>query len=192
MRFKLIKMLERAIMACIGLLAIVYGVVSLQYLHNPMQPSFTNHKQVKVLYTKMWAASGEDSKYVPLIINSSKVVNAYSNIDKITLTQGMLDDLQTEDELAYIIGHEISHVVLGHLSVAPSFESGSVDALAANEAQEAQADKYSAFLVIKIGKNICIAREYRRRRLSNGDHLLGEHPSNAYRYNQLNVNCGSF
>lgn len=53
------------------------------------------------------------NKRVPVFVASSKVVNAFSNSsDKsITIFKGILPYIDNDDELAYIISHEIAHSI---------------------------------------------------------------------------------
>jgi hypothetical protein len=44
----------------------------------------------------------------------SKQVNAFANGDYVTITTAMLDFVRSDDELALILGHELSHNILHH------------------------------------------------------------------------------
>ncbi len=48
-------------------------------------------------------------------LSSSAAINAYANGQQITVTTGMLDFVETDSELAVIIGHELAHNTLGHI-----------------------------------------------------------------------------
>ncbi len=49
-----------------------------------------------------------------LALTSAKVVNAQANGSNIFVTQAIAKLLASDDELAFVIAHEVAHVVLGH------------------------------------------------------------------------------
>ena len=50
-------------------------------------------------------------KPVTFIFSSDPTINAYAEITgKITVFRGLLDYCETEDELAFVVGHELSHI----------------------------------------------------------------------------------
>lgn len=46
---------------------------------------------------------------------SSSAINAYANGRHITVTTGMMEFTQSDDELALILGHELAHNTMGHI-----------------------------------------------------------------------------
>jgi len=48
-------------------------------------------------------------------LSMSTDVNAYADGQKITITSGMMNFVQSDDELALIIGHELAHNTMGHI-----------------------------------------------------------------------------
>ena len=142
------------------------------------------YDHIQEMYLKLVAATGRYNDVPPLIIVDEPVVNAYASPDKIVLYQGIIDFSKNDDEIALILGHEIAHVLLSHL-----------DKLSAKTTEEQQvlesmADKMGAYYMMRIGYDVCKGREiWKRFELSDGDKLGGSHPSDAYRYNQLNVQC---
>lgn len=52
----------------------------------------------------------------PLIILGDDTVNAYADGNKIYITQGMMDFASNDDELALVIGHELAHNAMRHIS----------------------------------------------------------------------------
>ncbi|MEM7728718.1 MAG: M48 family metallopeptidase [Pseudomonadota bacterium] len=50
-----------------------------------------------------------------LRLRSSPAINAFANGRDITVTSGMIDFAQSDDELALIIGHELAHNTMGHI-----------------------------------------------------------------------------
>lgn len=50
------------------------------------------------------------------LLDDKKVINAWADFEgKVTFTTGMMDFLKTEDEVAVICGHEVSHITAGHI-----------------------------------------------------------------------------
>lgn len=50
-----------------------------------------------------------------LRLSGSNAINAYADGRNITLTSGMMDFVESESELALIIGHELAHNTMGHV-----------------------------------------------------------------------------
>jgi len=50
-----------------------------------------------------------------LRLRSSSAINAYANGRHITVTTGMMDFTQSDEELALILGHELAHNTMGHI-----------------------------------------------------------------------------
>jgi len=48
-------------------------------------------------------------------LSNTSVINAYANGRKITVTTGMLNFVESDDELALIIGHELAHNTMAHI-----------------------------------------------------------------------------
>ena len=70
-------------------------------------------RMVSVLESRH-AVAGFDYKlhYLP----ESEVVNAFTIGGHVYLTQGMMDYIETDDELACVFGHELYHNELGHIN----------------------------------------------------------------------------
>ncbi|HDY69150.1 hypothetical protein LCGC14_1531450 [marine sediment metagenome] len=54
-------------------------------------------------------------KYSVQMVNSD-AVNAFAGAEGVSITTGMLRFCETDKELALVVGHEISHIALGHLT----------------------------------------------------------------------------
>lgn len=52
----------------------------------------------------------------PISVSESDTVNAMADGSQVILTKGMLKFVETDDELALVIGHEIAHNALGHIT----------------------------------------------------------------------------
>lgn len=64
---------------------------------------------------KLITANNVDKK-IKFIVLDKEDANAYANIkDEIAVYKGLLKYVETEDELAYVIGHEMGHVSKSHV-----------------------------------------------------------------------------
>ncbi len=145
------------------------------------------------IYEKIQRATGEAERVPELMIIN--VVNKQGNLvrnafayskDTIIITPSELEfDYANggDDAVAFVLGHEMAHVMLGHVvKLKVTRDESQVD--------EAEADKYGAFLMMRAGYNICKGRENWAAMLKEtGDLLIQDHPALAYRYNQLDVGC---
>ena len=178
-----------------SLLLIITFIVGLSLFPNPFssthitetaknKPITMTESQIRNMYGRLWAVTGEIEKYVPLDIVDNVTVNAEARASGITLYKGLMNYTYSEDELALILAHEIAHVVLMHVDDArPSSEEDTAH-------QEAQADKYGAFLMMKAGYSICDGRGVMLRWFEKfGDGLGQSHPPFSYRFLQLDVQC---
>ena len=164
----------------VGLVLIMGPYVEYKYTHT----NAYKEAHIQQIFQKIRIATGRANEVPPLTIVNQPVINAYATPTGIFIYQGMIDYCQNDDEIAMVLGHEVSHVMLGHL-----------DKLAANSDQEQQvlesmADKMGALYMMRAGYNICTGRAIWNR-LTNqyGESMGGDHPDNAYRYEQLDVQC---
>lgn len=140
--------------------------------------------------------------------------NAYQTEDAmgrpvIVFTIAMLGEIQNADELAFVLGHEASHHILGHLDrqrynaavgaevfgrlagtigtgvpsdVKSAQELGaSIGARTYSKSYELEADGLGAQIVTIAGYNPLHGAEFFLRIPDPGDSFLGSHPSNAER-----------
>lgn len=133
------------------------------------------------IYKRLSLHTGQAT--VPLNIEYSGVVNAWTNGSSITMTTGFLEFIDNNDEIAGILAHEMAHVMLRH--VEPTSPLSTVD-------KEAVADKMSAYLLLRSGYNVCRANELwiKLREVNSGDYADPynyDHPSYSYRYHALNM-----
>jgi len=59
--------------------------------------------------------TGKEICHYPLMVTESDVVNAYADGDYIYITRGMLRFIDTDQELALVIAHELGHNAMGHI-----------------------------------------------------------------------------
>jgi predicted Zn-dependent protease len=59
---------------------------------------------------------GKDACKYPVALVSSDAVNAFADGRGVGITSGMVRFVESDDELALVIGHELAHNTLGHLN----------------------------------------------------------------------------
>lgn len=107
--------------------------------------------RLKNLIKKLVTANNFSAKTVSPILLKSNSVNAYSlgsnsSFSYVYVTKGLIKFVQNDDQLAAVLAHEISHIILGH-HLARTKSSGSKF----NQRQELEADRYSIRLLKKAG-----------------------------------------
>ena len=148
---------------------------------NPAGP--LSKAQIADIYRDVVKASGEVGRAPTLEIVDSPTINAYASDAGIVIFTG-LTDISNANSIALILGHELGHYLLGHTSENISHGPDDVQRM------ELQADKYGAFLAIKAGYDVCDGRVmFKNLTKMFGDDMTMDHPSNAFRYDQLNVSC---
>jgi Zn-dependent protease with chaperone function len=165
---------------------IVFGAVGFILYCIVSNPSVKETAQQRVarIYQQINVQAGAGI-WMPISVNPSPIVNAYNTGSEIVIYQGLIDNCKNDDELALVIGHEIAHSTLSH------FELSDGDPIL-QTALEAQADKMGAYYIMRAGYDVCKAREFWLRSIKeNGDYPGGDHPTLAYRFSELNVNCSA-
>lgn len=133
---------------------------------------------ISEVYNKILRASGS-SPLPPLTVLDSDIINAWTDGKTITITTGMLKIFHNQDELAMVLGHELAHFM-----ARDPFHN---DMKGPN--MEANADKLGAYMMMRAGFNPCKGREI----MATFIKLFGDvatpvsHPSNAYRFDQLDL-----
>lgn len=77
---------------------------------NPYVDKYLDGLLAKIL--KQWDQPID--KEISIMVSSDRNYSAYATPNTIVITQGVLADAESEDELAFIIAHELSHILLGH------------------------------------------------------------------------------
>ena len=143
--------------------------------------------------------------------------NAYQTVDRqgrpiIAFTLALISDAQNEDELAFVMGHEAAHHILGHIGrQQQNAVAGAVifaglatlsggDASAVESAQrlgaqvgarsyskdfELEADSLGTIITKRAGYDPLRGAEFFTRIPDPGDKFLGTHPPNAARINTV-------
>lgn len=114
---------------------------------------------------------------VPSTDINAFVTHHYNNV---YITPAMLRLANTPDQLAYVLGHEIGHVVLGHTTKMRYKD---------NRRNEYLADVFGLYLVQRIGLNPCEARKVwlKYKELAGMDIFTITHPSATQRAEYLNL-----
>jgi predicted Zn-dependent protease len=141
--------------------------------------------RVYEIYRKIIASTGQAQDALPLMIIDLPIVNAYNDGREVVIYRGLLNYIHNEDELAYILGHEVSHSMLRHVYF-KDFQRSTLEIAES----EANADKMGAFYMMKAGFNICVAREIWMRMKNDGGNYQGaDHPDYSYRYDEISIGC---
>ena len=170
-----------------GLAAIAFVAVSLTGISAYQAgnaPYVITQAKVETIYNKIYEASGEPLKYkLPIkYVATDDRLNAYASIRGIFVLKGIDAAVKNDDELAFVISHELSHITLRHVLANPIDKEDS-------RRHEALADKLGAFYVTKAGYNMCNGREFFTHLEELGSKGGGSHPLSKWRYEQLNLGC---
>lgn len=139
--------------------------------------------EIMEIYINLAKVSGQEDIAPPLQIAEKDTINAYTTKDGIVIFRGIIDALDNIDELALVIGHELSHYLLGHVFVDRETPKSKT------RIEELQADKYGAILMMLAGYNLDSGRDMLLvLKDLFGDVMDADHPDNAFRYAQLNIN----
>ncbi len=142
---------------------------------------------VQVIFDKLAMNSGTTS-ILPLVILKSPMVNAWTDGKNITITTGLLDLMNgNDDELALVLGHEMGHVINYDLEhgIMEDVLGFPVD----NRYKEAAADKIGAFIAMRAGFDVCNGKSiFAKFKVAFGDDAgaMG-HPDQAFRLDQLDL-----
>jgi len=117
----------------------------------------------------------------------SRQVNAFASGSYVIMTTAMLDFLRSDDELAVVLGHELSHNILGHPDLLDEQgvpKKGILRAFGKNASRvwktEEEADRFGIRLVWHAGYDVEAAIPFWRRYLGRYDafpQLFRTHPS---------------
>ncbi|MEA1990036.1 MAG: M48 family metalloprotease [Pseudomonadota bacterium] len=100
--------------------------------HYNLYPDLETNAYIRELGHKLASHTGNNRNYSFYIINDSSI-NAFAGPDGVIgIHTGLINATETEDELAAVIAHEISHVTQNHLSRRYEYSStqGSINSIA--------------------------------------------------------------
>ena len=171
--------------------AIVLGLAGLIYIGSVV--AYDKHysreayiKHYQDLYNDIGRQSGQ--VYPPLRISDSMVVNAFATENEVIVTKGMLEFVNNDDELAMVLGHEISHFILKHVFQPNLPGMGPIENMMWDLQKEENADKLGAFLALQAGYDVCNGRQVWLRLHNAGDALENtSHPHHIFRYVNLKM-----
>jgi hypothetical protein len=131
---------------------------------------------------------------IRIVFTNSPMVNAATDGRSVIVMRGLVNLLRRDDELALVVGHELSHNVLGHftrgraLGHDRAFDGGDRRTQASMRAFEREADYVGLYFVALAGYDYQAAIESSNRMSSSnpfGDRTTTTHPSQAERYQLL-------
>lgn len=121
---------------------------------------------------RLWLDAAPFCQFTLSLLRSD-VVNAMSNGRQIVVTTGLMRFVRSDDELAWVLAHEIAHNVMGHapdarLRVMLDTWLGATSGKAASPSPssrslEVQADYVGAYLMARAGYDLEAVREFWRR-----------------------------
>lgn len=173
--------------SAISLLSLIgFGIFGMVYLS---EENSWSTAQVEEVYNKMQKVAGFDTP--PLKIVDDPILNAWTDGESITLTTGILSTLKSEDEIAEVLGHEMAHNILGHVSENKSIsekdyfdfaDDTTLDEALLSQKHEAAADLYGTALMMRAGYDVCQAPNwFKLLRTQSGDTLGSDHPGYGFR-----------
>jgi predicted Zn-dependent protease len=135
-------------------------------------------QQAVIVYKKLLKVMGI-KKEPRLIVTKTKEVNAMSDGYAVYVTTAMLSILQNKDEVAAVLGHELSHHKVKDYFYQPS------------KFRELRADYNGVVYSSKAGYNKCRGLQFMKHMIKifgeEGDD--GAHPTWSYRYKRLAGGC---
>lgn len=132
-------------------------------------------KLVQDMYTRMARFSINNQELRGIYLLPVQEANAYANgFGNMYITTPFLLFMKNPDELAFIIGHEMAHIALGHTKPGNKADSREV---------EYMADVYGLYLMQKAGYNPCNVPAFWKRLYEQGgiDIKTTSHPSHIQR-----------
>lgn len=127
-------------------------------------------QQAQSVWAKLCNTSGH---HVSLCYDDDLNSNAYSNLSGVCINQGLLNDIQNIDQLAMVLGHEMSHTVLKHYLTKQS------------KVNELAADKLGFYYCKKLGYTKCKSFFTLMRTMYGEEGKDGVHPTWTYRLKRL-------
>lgn len=137
------------------------------------------------VYKRLVVNAGEYTLPSSVEVLDTENANAYTNGIDIKITKGLLKMIRNDDQLAMVLAHEMSHMILEDYKIESMSQAR----------KEAHADKLGAFILMRSGFSICKGKNVFKLFLERfGDTAdTGSHPDFAYRLNQLSLpSCGHF
>lgn len=170
------RKLFKGVLVCLLLASTYLLLLEKTYFHTERGLGFNDVIEVS---SKLIPFTGDPERIVAIHLIESDIVNAWADgRSEITITTGLLKTLHSKDELAAVLGHEMGHIMLGHVS-------GQV--YDDQRLLELNSDKYGVFLMERAGYDKCQADEWFRRLRDEGQDtaLTTSHPSMSDRVYEM-------
>lgn len=169
--------MKKIMVLCVVLFSVY--VVGLGILILKPKEAYNAEQRLQAVYNRLKINVGEYGTPKEVIVIPSNAVNAYTDGENIGITEKLLSMIKNDDQLALILAHELSHIILHDPETTGISQS----------LKEAHADKLGAFIIMKAGFDICKGREIFKKLFEKfGDTAeSSDHPGFAYRYNQLSL-----
>ena len=138
----------------------VKGHTSCDSLTSPMSGTDVSNDEIKrcVMLT-MHRLCGDDLVaflgFQPeLTISNNKIPNAYAKgANSIVLSRGLLDQIQSPDELGFVLAHELGHLVLHHNTTSPAALIPTLNMPRTLIEREIAADHFATTIMRDVGFN---------------------------------------
>lgn len=170
-------------------IAIAIGVHHLdKFAGYNLFPVETKEDMLANAVERIFKAAGPEYTGITVYIEDNDSWNAYATMTDqgeyiIVMHTGMLMALETEDEIALIVAHELAHHALGHV---PSMLAGYMQ-FGVSAHHEKMADELGLYWTIKAGYDKCTGEKIWNDILeAEGDYIHGHsHPSPSQRASYL-------
>jgi len=118
-------------------------------------PGLIMTRQVPIVYKKLLLNTVAPQLIPAIYVEYTDVPNAYASKYSLAITKGFLKKLDNVDQLAFIIGHEMGHVLLGHTGSGDTYTLDKPLHTQDSRLREANADIVGLFLMQRAGYNPC-------------------------------------
>ncbi|MDB2437482.1 M48 family metallopeptidase [Hellea sp.] len=121
-------------------------------------------------------------------LSISSTINAYADGRHITMTSGMMNFVEDDDELAQIVGHELAHNTMGHIRKIITNFVVSLGGTRYTRPFETEADYVGMYYMVRAGYNPDDVEEFWRRLALNSPKYVARdktHPRFPNRYLSL-------
>lgn len=123
MILKLFKMITMAILKLVKLsiysAGIILVVVILASILDGTKQALDKNRALQIC-EQLKSKTDVLARQIQCTYSPSKAINAHASDNtglKVVIYQGMIDFVESDDELAVVIGHELGHHMLGHLAM---------------------------------------------------------------------------
>ncbi|CAB4120925.1 Peptidase M48 [uncultured Caudovirales phage] len=179
--------MSKTLKVCAGIMVLIYVVILGTLIkHRYMMPKkpLTN-QEIQQVFNNLTKYLGITFLPTLVIARNDNTINAVTDEDSLTITiyGGMINIIYTKDEMAAVLAHELGHAMMQDQYLSKAANNS--DAM--QTIVEGNADKYSTYLVLRAGYDVCQMQNiWRRFRRIYGDYETNEdHPNHSYRTWQL-------